>query len=164
MIHRFRGTLLPVICLVALTSGCGSKAENRLIGKWEGTFQVDEKKIEAAIEKKSPNKMGAAIAKGMISAMMERLKAAKMIIEFSEDGTFHSSTEGMPGQGNEQDGTWRIVRQDGNKVALEIQIEDKKEQTTLVFNGNDEFSMDMPKTPTGAPMPFELTIVFQRAK
>lgn len=72
---------LALTCLAA--AGCGSSAQQRLEGTWVGTPEIDEAKVRQSVTQK----VGAAIAKEVMSKRIETLQNSRMTIEFRPDGT-----------------------------------------------------------------------------
>ncbi len=135
------GSLLVCVLILPM-AGCGDpieSARSRVVGRWEGRLDIDEKKLAAQIEKKAKSSGKAMLAKAFVGMMVETLKKGRMVMVFKSNGTFTGTLSGLPGSDSELSGKWRIVGASGNQVVVVMESRGKKEQTTFEFDGEDEF-------------------------
>jgi hypothetical protein len=150
-IMRWMSGLL-VLASVSLLAGCGSKTSNapvattlessakptdRLIGRWQGTMQVNEEAVRAAIP---ADKVEAAITS---------LQAMRMEMDFRQDGTLLLAGENH-GKPYESQASWELVSEDGEKMTLRSVektalpgAEPQEKTIDIRFDGQDSFTMPL---------------------
>ncbi len=119
--------LCALLALLVL-AGC-SKPGARLVGKWDGTFEVPPVPADA-----SANPMAADMAKGLAKMMMAAMKAEA---EFGADGKFLLR---MGGQ-NQAEGTWRVVEERGDTLTISFTGDNGSNNASVTFDGPDKFRM-----------------------
>ena len=130
--------LLLVICVAILGGGCGPAAKDQLVGRWQGTIELSDEKMQEKLNE-STNPLQQLAAQALING----LKKGSMDVEFKSDGTFSQSMKLGPFS-KDADGTWRVSRKSGRKVIIEFSDSDgNKSESTLIFAGNDTFIIDV---------------------
>jgi len=119
---QFRTLFLTLSLALALfATACGSKASDKLIGKWG----VDESALGDMPEMKAmpedQRKMALEAAKGMMGSMTFEFTADKMLIDM---------------MGQKKEGTYVVKSQDGDKMVIEGTMDGKTETMNAEFKGD----------------------------
>ncbi|MDP6447307.1 MAG: hypothetical protein QGG36_10095 [Pirellulaceae bacterium] len=134
-----RSSLLGLVILVAvLCSGCGPSAKDRLIGRWQGTIEVDDTKVQQKLDEAGNNPIKQAIAKKFIEA----IKQGTMDFELKADGSFTSSVRLGP-LTKDTYGNWKVLTDAGDRIT--VQLTDHNGQTnqpTLAFADDGAFAVE----------------------
>jgi hypothetical protein len=124
--------LLPLI-------GCGPSAADRLVGRWEGSLQVDQDEVNRQqASAQSP------LEKGLQNFALTGLKSMKMTLEFQADGQMAMSISLGP-LNESRGGTWEVVRQQSDQVTIKS-VDEKgiEQESVLTFQDPDTFLMQPP--------------------
>ena len=115
---------------------------HRLIGEWQGQLEVDQKAVTELFQRE-----------GQEDRLAEALKVyqnMQMTMGFKEDGGMTMSIKIDTDDASEENsgsGTWKLVRDDGNKSIVKSQEEGSAPQEIeLSFEDTDHFEM-LPKGP-----------------
>lgn len=148
---------LVVLVTINVLVGCGSQTANtpvadaqqpgapqasasptdRLIGRWQGTMQVNEEAVRAAV---GPDKVEAALTS---------LQAMQMQMDFRPDGLLLLAGENH-GKPYESQASWELVSQEGERVTLRSVeqaaapgVAPQEKTIDIRFEGQDSFTMPL---------------------
>jgi len=130
---RVRGLVLFLVggCCVAL-SGCANPSRERLIGKWEASFEMSED--DMANMTPTDNPLVASFGK----LLMKSLRA-DINWEFAADNTAIVSATFM-GNTVTRRGTWRFLSGDETTTKVEVKFEnDEPREVSFTFSDPDTF-------------------------
>ncbi len=115
---RLRAVVLFLVggCCFALT-GCSNPARERIIGKWEATFEMTEEDMAEMTPTDNP------IVAGIGKLLMKSMRA-KMAWEFAADDTLTTSTS-LLGNSDTRSGLWRFVSGDENSTTIKVEFENE---------------------------------------
>ena len=109
--------------------GCnhaGSSPEQRLLGKWQGTLQIDK---ELAADTLTPEQI-------------DSIQGAAMLVEFQANGTMNLGVTGQPTQAT---GTWELVDAAEDTITIvSTESDGKSTDLQLHFSDHDLFAMPLP--------------------
>ena len=123
-------TLFPFALLGGAGSvGCNhstSSPEQRLLGRWQGTLQIDQ---DLAADTLTPEQIA-------------EIQGATMLVEFQADGTMNLGVTGKPTQAT---GTWELVKTGANTITiLSTESDGKSTDLQLHFSDDNVFAMPLP--------------------
>ncbi|MCO6457623.1 MAG: hypothetical protein J5I93_20160 [Pirellulaceae bacterium] len=151
------GRWFCLVCglLLLLLSGCGPSAHDRLVGHWDGQFDINQQEVERQSgDSKSP------LANPLAQMMLGGMKAATLKLHFDKTGQMEMTFKIGPLDQSTR-GTWEVVRSEGDQVTIQSQDErGNQKQFELTFTGPDEFVM---RPPEGGDAVSLGTIRFRRA-
>ncbi|HAY78383.1 MAG TPA: hypothetical protein DCY79_01105 [Planctomycetaceae bacterium] len=129
-------TIVAVV-FTALISGCAPSAKDKLVGKWQGTVEVDNTKLQQKLGSAGSNPFKKALA----AKMIEMVKQGTMEFDLKADDSFSSSLSmGLLSQ--DTHGTWKVVQDNGNQITLELtDHKNKIQQSTLTFADDGSFEI-----------------------
>lgn len=130
---------LFVALFFVFATGCSKSPEQRLTGTWA----VD---VEATMDAKAATLEGEELEEfeAEREEATEQLNSMSMTMTFNADGTAEMSMTFMDEE-NTSSGTWEITSAEGDEMVVAITEEDEEEaeEQTLVFSGNNQFSIEM---------------------
>jgi len=130
---------LFVALFFVFATGCSKSPEQRLTGTWA----VD---VEATMDAKAATLEGEELEEfeAEREEATEQLNSMSMTMTFNADGTAEMSMTFMDEE-NTSAGTWEITSAEGDEMVVAITEEDEEEaeEQTLVFSGNNQFSIEM---------------------
>lgn len=141
--------------LLLLLSGCGPSARDRLVGHWDGQFDLNQQEVQRqAGDSNSP------LANPLAQLVIGGMKAATLKLQFDKTGQMAMTFKIGPLDQSTR-GTWEVVRSEGDQVTIQSQDErGNQKQFDLTFTGPDEFVM---RPPEGGDTANLGTIRFRRA-
>lgn len=132
--------LLPcsfAIVVTVFASGCTPSAKDKLVGKWQGTIEVDDTKLQQKLGATGNNPIQKAIA----AKMIEAVKQGSMEFELKADDSFTSSVN-LGILSKDTYGTWKVIDDSGNQITVALtDQEGKVEQPTLTFSEDGSFEI-----------------------
>jgi len=140
---------LILILLAALAlAGCGGSSDDRLIGKFEGSAEMDlDQMMGQNGMAEGMDKVMVAQFKARMKERAEKMANQKLVVEFKADGTWQSamgeSGMGQGPMGLAGEGTWEIIEKDGStlKVSMESDFNPGR-HVTMVFDAEGGFTSD----------------------
>lgn len=126
-----------IVTATLVLSGCAPSAKDKLIGKWQGTIEVDDAKLQQKLGAASNNP----IQKAITAKLIEAVKQGTMEFELKADDSFSSSVN-LGLLSKDASGTWKVVNDNGNQITVTLtDQEGKVEQTTLTFSEDGSFEI-----------------------
>ncbi|HAY81299.1 MAG TPA: hypothetical protein DCY79_15960 [Planctomycetaceae bacterium] len=122
---------LKLLALGVMTGAVGcnqtaSSPEQRLLGKWQGTLQIDG---DLASDTLTPEQITA-------------IQGATMLVEFQNNGKLNLGVTGQPAQAS---GTWELLSADENCITIvSTEADGKSTDLELHFQEDNVFSMPLP--------------------
>ncbi|KKL45506.1 hypothetical protein LCGC14_2355010, partial [marine sediment metagenome] len=128
-------TYAVLLLALLLITGCG-KPEDKFVGKYDGTLEMDQELIEL---------MQAAASPDLPTNIAESLKSATLELELKGDGTYAMISNSINGP-SVQTGTWTL-NLDGEVLTLSSPVKDQRIKDMVGRMGGD----------SSDPIPFQIS-------
>lgn len=99
---------------------------------------------------------------GAAATMMSAMPLVEPVVEFKADGTCQAAISAL-GNTTSLAGRWRLVRSDGGKLVIAIQMDDESTERELSVQVIDEDHLEMP-LPTNVAALGNKSVPFVRVK
>lgn len=143
-----------VIAAGVSVSGLYNPTRNKLIGKWDVSFDLTQTDLRQMGVTNNP--LLTATAQTLVKTMQ-----AKMQVELRDDDTASLGVTTF-GFTTGDSGTWKVASKDGDQITIEIKFsdDDAPKQWTVRFLDDNTFQMASPKD---SRFPVGQMVVFRRA-
>jgi len=120
-------------------------ADSRLIGKWNGTVEIDQPAVQRRLDQAQSNPL----LRAFVEQSLEVLRIGQLDIAVRDDGTYDLTMKIGP-LTNSSSGRWAVTEEKGSRLTVELTPQQGPvEFRQFHFDGKDAFRTDLPKDLSG---------------
>lgn len=119
--------IFGVFAISALTGTSNASAQS-MVGSWNMSVKIDQEAVEKAMAEVKDERQ-----KAIFSQLIPAMKATKGTLDIGQDGTYTMTVKvsflGQE-QTNKEEGTWKVVKEDGKSIVVETTASGKTKKDT----------------------------------